>query len=90
MVAVVVAWCSVVTVWTKVFCPWCSSHSHSAIEIPHDIQIILFLDVLDGVREFFKEGILYGDLALGHEFCYLWFFVRRTANIPGPNFFAFL
>ena len=58
MVAVVAAWCSVVTVWTKVFCPWCSSHSHSAVEIPHDIQIVLFLDVADGVREFFEEEIL--------------------------------
>ena len=58
MVAVVVAWCSVVTVWTKVFCPWCSSRSHSAVEIPHDLQIVLFLDVVDGVREFFEEEIL--------------------------------
>ena len=59
MVAVVVAWCSVVTVWTKVFCPWCSSHSHSAVDIPHDIEIILFLAGVDGVREFFEEGILH-------------------------------
>ena len=32
----------------------------------------------------------YEDLALGHEFYYLWFFVRQIANVPGPNFFAFL
>ena len=23
MVAIVVVWCCVVTVWTKVLCPWC-------------------------------------------------------------------
>ena len=35
-------------------------------------------------------NVQYGDLALGHELYYLWFFFRQTANIPGPDIFTFL